>query len=75
MARTKKLSVSMTAEDARWIQTRAKRSRRSVSALLSEAVARFRQQEARQAFLAKLSPEERASPAEVQEIRREWREG
>jgi hypothetical protein len=75
MARTKKLSISMAAEDARWIAARAKRTRRSVSALLSEAVARFRQQEARQAFLAKLAPDERASPTEIEEIRREWREG
>jgi hypothetical protein len=56
----------------KWIRVRAKRARVSVSSVTSEAVRKLRQQEWRQAFLAKLAPAERASPEEIEEIRREW---
>lgn len=73
MNRTRKLSVSLRTEEARWLQSTARRTHSSVSALLSEAVRRLRQQEARREFLAGLSPHERASADDVEEIRREWR--
>lgn len=72
MARTTKLSVSITAEDVRWAKARAKRTRGSVSSVLSEALRQMRQHEARQAFLAKLDPEERAGARDAEEIRRQW---
>ncbi len=75
MAKTTKLSVSIGSDEVRWVQARARRARVSVSSVMTEALKHLRQQEARQAFLAKLAPDERASPQETEEIRREWRRG
>lgn len=72
MATTQKLSVSIGVDEVKWLRARAKRSRASVSSVMTEAVRKLRQQEARQAFLAKLAPGERATLDEIEEIRREW---
>jgi hypothetical protein len=73
MAATQKLSVSIGIEEAKWIRARARRRRKSVSAVLTEALATVRQLEARREFLAKLEPAELATDAEADAIRKEWR--
>jgi len=72
MAATEKLSVSIGAEQAKWVRSRAKRKKKSVSAVVTEALATVAQLEARREFLAKLGPEELATDAEAAEIRRQW---
>jgi glutamate-1-semialdehyde aminotransferase len=73
MAATQKLSVSIAAEEARWLRASARRKRKSVSAVLTEAIATVRQMEARREFLARLEPRELATDTEADEIRRQWR--
>jgi hypothetical protein len=73
VAATQKLSVSIGIEEAKWIRSRARRRRKSVSAVLTEALATVRQLEARQEFLARLEPMELASDTEADEIRKSWR--
>jgi hypothetical protein len=73
MAATQKLSVSIALDEAKWIRARARRKKKSVSAVLTEAIATVRQMEARREFLAKLEPGELATDAEADEIRRQWR--
>jgi Arc/MetJ-type ribon-helix-helix transcriptional regulator len=73
VAATQKLSVSIGIEEAKWIRARARRKRKSVSAVVTEALATVRQLEARREFLAKLEASELATDAEADEIRKEWR--
>ena len=73
MAATRKLSVSIAVEEAKWIRASARRKRKSLSAVLTEAIATVRQMEARREFLARLEPNELATDTEADEIRRQWR--
>jgi hypothetical protein len=73
MAATQKLSVSIAVEEAKWIRASARRKRKSLSAVLTEAIATVRQMEARREFLARLEPNELATDTEADEIRRQWR--
>jgi hypothetical protein len=73
VATTEKLSVSIGVAEAKWVRARARRKRKSVSAIVTEALATVRQLEARREFLAKLEPEELATDAEADAIRRQWR--
>lgn len=73
MAATQKLSVSIAVEEAKWIRARARRKGKSLSAMLTEAIATVRQLEARREFLARLEPAELATDTEADEIRRQWR--
>lgn len=76
MTATQKVSISLDAKELRWVKARAKRAHVSVSALLSEAVRRYREESVRRAaqeeFLATFEPTERATPEEMEEIRSEW---
>jgi hypothetical protein len=73
VAATQKLSVSIAVGEAKWIRARARRKRKSLSAVLTEAIATVRQLEARREFLARLEPGELATDTEADEIRRQWR--
>ena len=73
MAATQKLSVSIAVEEAKWIRASARRKRKSLSAVLTEAIASVRQMEARREFLARLEPGELATDTEADAIRRQWR--
>lgn len=77
MAATQKVSASLDARELRWLKGHARRSRLSVSALLSDAIRRYREETARReaeaAFLATFSEDERPTPEETEEIRAEWR--
>jgi hypothetical protein len=70
---TQKVSVSLGADELKWVKARAKRLKLSVSASLTDILRRYRQQEARREFLASLEPSERASREELEDIRAEWR--
>jgi hypothetical protein len=73
VAATQKLSVSIAVEEAKWIRASARRKRKSLSAVLTEAIATVRQMEARREFLARLEQSELATDTEADEIRRQWR--
>jgi hypothetical protein len=76
-AATEKVSVSIDARDLKWIRTSAKKEGVSLSALLSTAVRRFREEDdrraAQRAFLATFSAKERATPREMDALEAEWR--
>ena len=73
MATSEKLSISLPADELRWVRARARRKKTSVSALVGDAVRAYRELEARREFLAKLEPEERATDADAAAIRKEWK--
>lgn len=74
---TQKVSVSLRAEELRWVRAAAKKYRLSVSSLVNEAVRRFREEkerkQAQEALLAQFEPAERATDSEMEVIREEWR--
>jgi Arc/MetJ-type ribon-helix-helix transcriptional regulator len=74
---TEKVSVSIDAKELRWVKALSRRTRSSVSALINEAIRRLREERerevAQQALLAQFAPSERASAAEMEAIRAEWR--
>jgi hypothetical protein len=72
MATVHKLSVSLRAEDARWARARAKKLKTSVSAVLTEAIRRERQAEARRQLLDYLGGGE-ITRQEAAAIEAEWR--
>jgi hypothetical protein len=70
-----KVSVSLRADELRRVKARAKVSRKSVSSVLSDAVALQQQLEARRdvlSWLREKNPPPRA--AELRAIKREWRD-
>lgn len=77
MASALKVSVSLRAEELAWVRKTARRSRLSVSSLVNEALRLLREERERRqaqlAFLAQFEPEERATEAEMEAIRTEWR--
>jgi hypothetical protein len=73
MASTQKLSVSIGVAEAKWVRARARRKKKSVSAIVTEALATVQQLEARREFLARLEPGELATDAEAEAIRKQWR--
>jgi hypothetical protein len=56
MAATEKLSVSLGAEQAKWVRSRAKRRKKSVSAIVTEALATVAEPEARREFSGQAQP-------------------
>ena len=73
LAATQKLSVSIAVEAARRIRASARRKRKTLSAVLTEAIATVRQMEVRREFLARFEPGELATDTEADEVRRQWR--
>ncbi len=70
---TTKRSVSLRADDVAWAEREAKRTRRSFSAVLSDALHVARQSEARDAVLRYLGDSANATPKELAAIMREWK--
>lgn len=70
LAHVPKLAWSLTCQG---IRARARQKRKSLSAVLTEAIASVRQMEARREFLARLEPRELATDTEADEIRQQWR--
>lgn len=69
---TEKVSVSLAAEDVEWARQRAERDETSLSAVLTEALRRQRQSEARQRLLAELGTDD-LTPADIDAARAERR--
>ena len=70
-----KVSVSLRADELRWVKARAKLLRKSVSSVLSDAVALQKQLEARRDVLSWLREKNPPpSTAELRAIEREWRD-
>jgi hypothetical protein len=72
MAAAEKISVSLGAEDLIWARQRAKREVKSLSAVVSEALRRQRQAEARTRLLADLGTDD-ITERERDQVRDEWR--
>ena len=72
MAATEKVSISVGAEDLKWLRRRAKRSGGNLSAVIAEATRLLRQREARERLLARFGADAEVSSAEADEIRAEW---
>lgn len=72
MATTEKVSVSLATEDLEWARQRAERDDKSLSAVLTEALHRQRQTEARRRLLAELGPDD-LTEAELAAVEAEWR--
>jgi hypothetical protein len=69
---TEKVSVSLAAEDVEWARQRAERDETSLSGVLTEALRRQRQSEARQRLLAELGADD-LTPADIDAARAERR--
>ena len=65
-----KISVSLSPEDLAWAQSRARRDDKSLSSVVTEALQRQRQAEARRALLEDLGASD-ITEAEVQRLRGE----
>jgi hypothetical protein len=69
MAGSAKISITMSPGDLEWAKRRAKLQKRALSAVIADAVAKARQDEAREQFLRTL-PE--VSDAEIAAVEAEW---
>lgn len=72
MGAAEKISISLSSEDLRWARQRAKQSLSSVSAVVSEALRKQRQAEARARLLADLGTDD-ITEQDIEVVRREWR--
>jgi hypothetical protein len=63
-----KLSITVDEEDLRWVRTEAKRSKRSVSAVVADAIAQKRAVRAQRQYLKS------AGPVDESELRRAMEE-
>ena len=73
MKATEKISVSLAKEDLDWAKAKAKTLGLSLSFVLSEALHRQRQAEARQRLLFELGGLEDIGPEELDAVRDEWK--
>ncbi|MDD9944315.1 MAG: hypothetical protein OXU20_24945 [Myxococcales bacterium] len=69
MANFAKISITIAPDDLKWAKRRAKAQKRALSAVVAEAIAKARQDEAREEFLRTL-PE--ISDAEIAAVEAEW---
>jgi hypothetical protein len=73
MAGAQKVSISVDADDLKWLRRRAKRRGGNLSAVLAEATALLRQREARERLLERFGDDASVSSQEADAIRAEWR--
>ncbi|MEW5852232.1 MAG: hypothetical protein AB2A00_25810 [Myxococcota bacterium] len=73
MRKVAKVSVSLDAEDLKWLRRRARRSGRTLSAVFSEAARLMRQVEAREELVRELGDAARLTDAERTAIDAEWK--
>lgn len=73
MANAQKVSVSIAAEDLRWLKRRARQEKASLSAVLAEGTRLLRQREAQERLLQGFGRDAELSEAEAEEIRALWR--
>jgi hypothetical protein len=72
MRATEKVSVSLAVEDVEWARKKAEQDDKSLSAVLTEALRRQRQSEARRRLLAELGTDD-LTPEELEAARAELR--
>jgi hypothetical protein len=72
VASVEKISISLAAADLAWAKERAKTQDKSLSSVLSEALRRERQAEARLRLLSDLGTDD-ITERDRQEVRSEWR--
>ena len=72
VAATEKVSVTLAIEDVEWARQKAAADGKSFSAVVTEALRRQRQSEARRRLLAELGTDD-ITPAELAAIEAEWR--
>ena len=70
-----KISVSVADAELSWARTVARTRHLSLSAVVTEALRRARQAEARERLLAEFGDAAKATPDELAEIYREWQTG
>lgn len=72
MRATEKVSVSLAVEDVEWARKKAEQDDKSLSAVLTEALRRQRQSEARRQLLAELGTDD-LTPEDLEAARAELR--
>ncbi len=73
MGTAQKVSISVDAEDLKWLRRRAKRRGGNLSAVIAEGTRLLRQREARERLLERFGEDANVSPQEAEAIRAEWR--
>ena len=73
MSSAQKVSISVDADDLKWLRRRAKRRGGNLSAVFAEATRLLRQREARERLLERFAEDAEVSPREADAIRAEWR--
>jgi hypothetical protein len=73
MSGAKKVSISVDANDLKWLRRRARQRGETLSALFAEATRMLRHQEARDRLLDRFGEDANVSPEEADAIRAEWR--
>jgi hypothetical protein len=74
MASAQKVSISVEANDLKWLRNRAKRGGGNLSAVFAEATRLLRQREARERLLKRFGEDAETSQREAEAIRAEWRD-
>lgn len=72
MGKTPKISISLSAEDLRFLKQRAKQTGASVSGVVAEATRLLRQREARERVLRRFGKDALVAPRVAERIRAEW---
>ena len=73
MKATEKISVSLAKDDLKWAKAQAKARGASLSAVVSEAIHRQRQSQARMKLLDALGGVEDVTQEELDAVRYEWK--
>jgi hypothetical protein len=73
MAGAQKVSISVEANDLKWLRRRAKLRGGNLSAVIAEATRLLRQREARERLLDRFGEDAAVSSEEADKIRAEWR--
>jgi hypothetical protein len=73
MGTAQKVSISVDADDLKWLKRRAKRRGGNLSAVIAEATRLLRQREAREHMLERFGADADVTPEEAEAIRSEWR--
>ncbi len=68
----KKVSVAVGTRELEWAKREAKRTKQSLSAVLTEALRRHARMRARDVYIATWSSVPKLTPAELEDFRREW---
>jgi hypothetical protein len=74
MSTAEKVSISVDANDLKWLRRRAKQRGGNLSAVFAEATRLLRQREARERLLERFGEDAAVSSQEADAIRAEWRD-